>query len=215
MRTHIIPAPVPGPAQLIPGDSAYPPALIQYLGQHAPAAVTALGNLATLQDNTLALFCSVRCPGKLILETYDLAHTLRDAGTTVIGGFHSPMEQECLRVLLRGRQPIIICPARGIDNMRVPAEWKAPLTAGRLLVLSRFGANLRRATAHLAEERNLFVATLANEIFIAYAAPGSKTEAFARQVASWGKPLCTLDDPANANLLALGARPIQPRGVRS
>ena len=159
------------------------------------------------------MFCSVRCPGKLILETYELAHSLRDAGITVIGGFHSPMEQECLRVLLRGRQPVIVCPARGIENMRLPGEWRVALAADRLLLLSPFEGKLRRATARLAYERNEFVAALADEVFIAYAAPGSKTEAFARQAAARGKPLCTLSTPDNANLLGLGARPVQPRSI--
>ena len=147
MRTRKGPASEQGLARLARGDSGYPAALIRYLAQDAPAAVTALGNLAILQRQKLALFCSVRCPGKLILETYHLTHSLRDACITVIGGFHSPMEQECLRVLLRGRQPIIICPARGISNIRLPADWKTGLAASRLLLLSPFAGNLRRATA--------------------------------------------------------------------
>jgi hypothetical protein len=67
----------------------------------------------------LALLCSVRCPGDLILAAYNLVVALRAAGVTVIGGFHAPMERECLR-LLRGRQPVIVCPARGVERMRVP-----------------------------------------------------------------------------------------------
>jgi predicted Rossmann fold nucleotide-binding protein DprA/Smf involved in DNA uptake len=213
MRAAITATPQQGLAWLSRGDSSYPAALIQYLGQEAPATLTARGNMAIIQQKKLALFCSIRCPGKLILETYDLAHTLRDAGITVIGGFHSPMERECLRVLLRGRQPIIVCPARGIEKIRLPADWQVALAAGRLLILSPFGAPLRRATAELARERNYFVAALADEVFIAYAAPGGKAEAFAREVVDRGKRLFTLDDPANANLLALGARPAQPRSI--
>jgi predicted Rossmann fold nucleotide-binding protein DprA/Smf involved in DNA uptake len=136
---------------------------------------------------------------------------LRDAGVTVIGGFHSPMEREFLAALLRGRQPVIICPARGLGDLRVHAEWKKPLEDGRLLVLSPFEEKLRRATAALAQERNRFVGALADEVFIAYAAAGGKTEAFAREIIAWGKPVYTLDDPANAGLVALGARPITPR----
>ncbi len=81
----------------------------------------AIGDAQILNVGLLALFCSVRCPGDLILKTYDLARTLRDAGVPVIGGFHSPMEKECLRLLLRGQQPVVVCPARNIENMRVPS----------------------------------------------------------------------------------------------
>ncbi|MBA3707606.1 MAG: hypothetical protein H0W83_02155, partial [Planctomycetes bacterium] len=60
------------------------------------------------------------------------------AGVAVIGGFHSPMEQECLALLLKGRQPIVICPARGIDEMRLAIAWREAISAGRLLVISPF-----------------------------------------------------------------------------
>jgi predicted Rossmann fold nucleotide-binding protein DprA/Smf involved in DNA uptake len=100
---------------------------------------------------------------------------LRDAGVAVIGGFHSPMEKECLNLLLRGKQPIVICPARGLQRMRIPPAWKTPLESGRLLILSPFGEEHRRVTADLAAQRNQFVAALADKVFIAHAATGSKT----------------------------------------
>jgi predicted Rossmann fold nucleotide-binding protein DprA/Smf involved in DNA uptake len=170
----------------------------------------ALGNRAILEGRKLAVFCSVRCPGKLVLQAYDLAQRLRDAGVTVIGGFHSPMEQECLRLLLRGRQPVIVCPARSLQRMRVPAEWKAPIEAGRLLILSPFGGQQRRATADLAAARNAFVASLADELFVAYAEPGGKTERLCREALAQGKPVLTFEASENMNLIALGARPVRP-----
>ena len=170
------------------------------------------GNLRLLDEPLTALFCSKGCPGDLILRTYDLARFMRDAGVPVIGGFHTPMEKECLRLLLRGSQPVVVCPARGIDNMRVPREWRAALDDDRLLVYSSFPAAVRRPTAALAARRNDLVASLASRVFIAHAAPGSKTEAFARRLAESGKPLLTLDSPANANLAAMGAEVFDPTG---
>jgi len=116
-------------------------------------------------------------------------------------------------LLLRGTQSIIICPARSLKRMRIPAEWKALLAEGRLLHHSPFTANNRRATAGLAQKRNEFVARLADKVFVAHAAPGSKTERFCRDVLSWGKPLLTLENDDNAPLLALGAKPVQPEDV--
>ena len=115
------------------------------------------------------------------------------------------MEKECLRLLLRGQQPVVICPARSIENMRIPADWRPALNGGRLLVLSPFPSRQRRPTAETSELRNGLVATLADRVFIAHAAPGSKTEAFARNLAATGKTLLTLDSPANANLAGMGA----------
>jgi hypothetical protein len=100
-----------------------------------------------------------------------LAHT----GRCVISGFHSPVEKECLRILLCGPQPIIICPARSLENLRLPSDWKAPLAGGRLLILSCFPAAQRRATAELA--------ALADEVWFAHIAPGGQMERMANQIA--------------------------------
>ena len=172
------------------------------------------GSLRLLEEPLTALFCSNRCPGDLILKTYDLARAMRDAGAPVIGGFQTPMEKECLRLLLRGGQPVVVCPARGIENMRVPRDWRGPLQEGRLLALSPFPSTQRRPTAELAARRNDLVADLAQRVFIAHAAPSGKTEAFARKLAASGKPLLTLDSPANANLVEMEAEAIAPEQLR-
>ena len=185
-------------------DQIYPPSLARYLGAGAPAVLHCLGNLDILRKTKLAIFCSARCPGGVILQTYDLALRLRQAAHAGIGGFHSPVEVECLRVLLRGPAPVIVCPAREIAGMRLPVAWRAPLAEGRLLVLSPFSGGERRPTADMAVQRNRFVAALADRIIIAHAAPGGKTEAFCRDLLAWGKPVYTLPDEANSNLALMG-----------
>ncbi|GIW56157.1 MAG: hypothetical protein KatS3mg082_2561 [Nitrospiraceae bacterium] len=170
--------------------------------------VGVLGAVEILRRPALGLFCSIRCPGNVILAVYDLARALRDAGIPVIGGFHTPMEKECLDLLLRGEQPIVVCPARSLEGMRLPAVLKNGVEAGRLALVSPFGARQRRAKADQAEERNRFVAALATEVFIAYAAPNGKTEGLCRSLVASGKPLVTLDLPENSRLLELGAKPV-------
>jgi len=193
-------------------DVRYPVALNTHLGGRAPELISVLGNLEILKRKTLGLFCSVRCPGKLIVQTYDLAHKLRHAGVTVIGGFHSPMERQCLATLLRSPHPVILCPARGLPK-RVPAEFRLPLEEARLLVLSPFADSINRADGETASQRNRFVAALADQIFAAYAAPDSNTERFCQEILAWRKPLYTFADAANENLLALGAQPINPNDL--
>ena len=171
-----------------------------------PPDTAHIGNLRLLYEPMTALFCSNRCPGDLILKTYDLARAIRDAAVPVIGGFQTPMERECLRLLLRGAQPVVICPARGIQNMRIPHDWRHPLKEGRLLVLSPFPSTRRRPTAELSAQRNELVANLAHRVFVAHAAHGGKIESLVRTLSESSKPLLTLDSPANANLVGLGAR---------
>ncbi len=188
----------------------YPPSLALYLGNQAPENITCLGNINALNDKKLSLFCSVKCPGNLILQTYDFVQILRQTGITVIGGFHSPMEQECLRILLRGTQAVIVCPARSIYGMRLKKEFKQPLADGRLLFLSPFTKDQRRVTTETAIIRNRFVAAMADSIFVAHASPGSKMEQLCREIFSWRKPLYMLEDAANGNIISLGAIPVKP-----
>ena len=188
-------------------DDRYPQTLNQSLENRAPKYIFAIGNLDLLRQETIALFCSVKCPGNLILKTYDLARQLRDAKTAVISGFHSPMEKECLSLLLRGEQPIIWCLAKRLTPTRLPKEYANALSRGRLLMLSPFGEKIKRADEDTARIRNDFVAALANRVFVAHAASGGKTEKFCRKVIWWRKPLLTFQDPSNIALLNLGALP--------
>ena len=88
--------------------------------------------------------------------------------------------------------------------MRIPHDWRTALEEDRLLVLSPFPSTRRRPTAELSAQRNELVTDLAD------AAPGSKTEAFARKLAASGKPLLTLNSPANTNLVEMGAEVFDP-----
>lgn len=186
--------------------SPYFPAALQN-GAFIPPChrIWALGNIEILQARPLGFFCSAKCPGNVIVHTYDLARVLRDAGVPVIGGFHAPMEKECLELLLRGTAPVVICPARGIAQMRLPAPWRILLAEGRLLMLSPFAPHQRRPTAALAEQRNRFAATLAEDIFVAHASAGSRTEQRCRDMMAHGKRVYSFDLPENRHLVQCGA----------
>lgn len=163
-----------------------------------------IGNLELLERPLLGFFCSMQCPGAVIVRSYDIARELRDRDVPVIGGFHSPMEKDCLDILLRGTQPVVVCPARGIERMRVPGTWRSGTAAGRILLLSPFPARQRRPTKALAEQRNRMVGALASRFLAAHAAPGSKTERLCRELLAAGKPGYVID--ADRHLLEAGAR---------
>lgn len=204
---------MPKTVNLHKNNPNYPPALKEHLRDDAPQRIALLGNLDILNHKLVALFCSVKCPGTLILHTYDMAQILRETSLAVIGGFHSPMEKECLTILLRGKQPVIACPARGIEGMRIKAEFKKPFDDGRLLILSPFKENQRRPTIKATRYRDLFVAALSYIIFVAHAEPSSKTEELCRQILSWQKPLYTFESDYNKNIIDMGARSVKPEDV--
>jgi predicted Rossmann fold nucleotide-binding protein DprA/Smf involved in DNA uptake len=164
----------------------------------------AIGDLDILNTPLLSFFCSTKCPGSVIVQVYDLARAMRDSGISVISGFHSPMEKECLNMLLRGRQSIVICPARNIERIRLPTAWRKPINEGRMLVISPFGGSQRRPTAELAQQRNLFVASLASTVVIAHASAGSRADRLSAGMVASGKAVLTLALPENARLINQG-----------
>jgi predicted Rossmann fold nucleotide-binding protein DprA/Smf involved in DNA uptake len=167
-----------------------------------------LGNPDVLNHKKLAFFCSVKCPGHLILKAHDLSQSLKQTGVTVVGGFHSPVERECLTILLRGSQPIIVCPARSLKGMRMGREFEKPLEEGRVLFLSPFKESQGRNTVETATERNRFVAALADAVFIVHASPNSKMEKFCHEVVRLGKDLYTFESDANKFLINFGGKPL-------
>jgi len=166
--------------------------------------IWAIGNLDILETRLVGFFCSSKCPGNVIVQIYDLARALRDSGISVISGFHSPMAQECLDLLLCGTQPVALCPARNIEQIRLPAAWRTPIAERRMLILSPFGAPYRRPTADLADQRNRFVSALANAVVIAHANLVSKIDRLHAGMVASGKRVYTLDLPENTSLMSQG-----------
>lgn len=187
------------------GGSDYPAVLVDRLGDVAPRAIHAMGNTAILRKRLLGLVCSIQCPGSIVIQTFDAMRALRDAGIVVVGGFHSPMESECLDILLRGEQPAMFCPAKSLRGLRLGTEGRKALKDGRLLVITPFGDEVKRTTSEQAVLRNEMVAALADVVLVPHAAPGGKTEATARNILARGQSLFTFDDENNAHLLRAGA----------
>ena len=178
------------PLQVIDrGSDSYPNVLAERLGKNAPVQLWTIGHLDLLGFPKTALFCSKSCPGDAILKAMDQAQKWRNRGRCVISGFHSPIEKECLQILLRGSQPITICPARSVEGMRIPTEWGEGITSGRILLLSPFEPSQRRVSAILSEQRNRLVAALADEVYLTHITPGGKTAGLIEQISGWGIPI--------------------------
>lgn len=199
---------MPDPLIRLDGSApGYPSRLrSQGLAERYPS-LAVVGDPRLLDQPLLGLLCSMRCPGRVILSAYDLARALRDAAVPVVGGFHSRMEKECLELLLRGAQPVVICPARSIERIRIPPPWRKGIEAGRVLVVSPFDDPARRVSSTFAARRNRFVVALAQEVMVLHANPGGRIEGLCRELATAGTCFWTLDLPENAAALQAGARP--------
>ena len=173
-------------------DNAYPDRLIRRLGLDAPQSIAAVGSLAPLRSRMTAFLCSKETPGATILKAFDQAAAWRNAGRCVISGFHSPLEQQCLDILLRGKQPIVIALPRALGTVRLPAPHRKALDEGRLTILSQFLPTEKRATTDLARQRNRFVAALADEVVFAFVSPNGNLSGLRNEIRGWGAQICEL-----------------------
>ena len=116
---------IPEVLTLTPSQALWPRQLDERLESVAPSSLWIIGNQGLLAERKVGLFCSVRCPDDTALRAYDACRKLRDEGMTLISGFHSPVEKECLKILLQGTQPIIVCSgavaAKNADSGRMEA----------------------------------------------------------------------------------------------
>ena len=130
-----------------------------------------IGNVALLEHSKTGLLCSRKCPADKILEAYERFKVwAANPEMTVVSGFHSPVEKECLRLLLKGRANIILCLAREVEHMRLFKDWKAALDAGRMLILSPFAE--KRADTRTTQLRNQLILDFTDNLYIPYASVG-------------------------------------------
>lgn len=161
----------------------------------------------------LLVAASQSCPPTIVFAVLDIAGALRTVLSHLIGGFQTPLEQDCLDILFKGTQPITICPARSVASVRTLYKgklWQAVkqgMAEGRVTLESPFPDCVTRATKQTAIVRNTWMVERADAVLILHATPGGETERMATLAVELGKPLATLDHPANRHLIDLGAYP--------
>ena len=88
-----------------------------------------------------------------------------------MSGFHSPLEQSALKLLLQAKSPVLAVIARPLEGVRLGREWMTAIAEGRMAVVSSHTAK-GRLSEILAVERNDVVTLLASRIVISHSEPG-------------------------------------------
>jgi len=156
-----------------PAPVFLPAILRDRLGTSAPEQLAGVGNVALLDEPLLGLLSSRECPGHVLLETLERVPEWVKAGQVIVSGFHSPLEQQVLRSVLRRSGRVVKVLARGMTDYRPTPEEREPLTSGRILVVSAFAPEVRRTTRETALARNRLVLALSTEIVVPHVAEGS------------------------------------------
>jgi putative transposase len=149
--------------------------LVQH-GIHNGQAFRMIGNPALLNREKIAMLCSRDCPPCVLADAEQRARSAGH-GHCFIGGFHSLPEQSILRALLESQARLICCPARGIDTIRIPADWLPALEANRMLILEMRD---RAGDLTAAEERNKFVLDCAEKRWLPHVSRGGMLDRLLR-----------------------------------
>jgi hypothetical protein len=129
-----------------------------------------------------AFFASRQCSGAAIRAAMDWAVEQARSKSPVISGFHSPLEQSVLKVMLTADAPCVIVIARKLEHSHLPPAWLRALREEKAAVVSVENST-QRLTAELAVRRNDWVAEHAARIVVAHASPEGNLMSQAMQ---WG-----------------------------
>lgn len=126
---------------------------------------------------------------------------------TFVGGWHSLMEKEALRILSRNSAPIIFCVAKSLQRFIPPADIEHRLKEGHALLLTHCSPKAKRISREASVRRNRLVMGLARALLILSAPEGSSSLELAKSALHHGKPVLTPEHGLNKQLLTAGAVP--------
>lgn len=153
-----------------PAPVTLPPTFAQRVGAEIATRIVGAGETVLLAEPLLGLIASRECPGHVLIETLDLVPGWVKAGRVIVSGFHSPLEQQVLRSVLRRKGRVVKVLARGMTDYRPAAEERESLATGRMLVITTCPPAMRRTTRESALARNRLMLALASEVVVPYVA---------------------------------------------
>lgn len=165
-----------------PNPIILPPNCAQHTAAEIASRTVGFGESALLAEPLLGLIASRECPGHVLLEALDRVPEWVKAGRVIVSGFHSPLEQQVLRSVLRRKAGRVVkVLARGMSDYRPSNDEREPLATGRMLVITAFPPDVRRTTRETALARNRLVLTLASEVVVPFFAEGSPLATLLRE----------------------------------
>jgi len=150
----------------------------QRVGAEFAARIIGNGETSLIDKPLLGLIASRECPGNVLLATLERVPQWVKAGRVIISGFHSPLEQQVLRSLLRrnGYAIKVLACCFSASGYRLAKEEQDAFANGRLLIISAFGADTPRVTRVSAIKRNELVIALSTEVVTPFISKGSPLE---------------------------------------
>lgn len=191
------------------------PAGLERFFDNKPPKLWHMGDPSILNDRLLGIISARSIQPDLALKTSELLRQLVSLNTAFISGWHSPLEEEALRILLTGSPRIIFCTAKSLDKFKPSPEIKEFVDQGRALLLTHCSPKAKRISRDASLRRNQLVVGLARVILVLSAPQGSASLKLAKTAVDLGKPVFTPQHQMNQGLLASNALPATLENIRS
>jgi predicted Rossmann fold nucleotide-binding protein DprA/Smf involved in DNA uptake len=192
-----------------------PPAGVDSFFTRKPSKLWCVGDSAILNRKLLGIISARKIDPDLALKTSELLRQLaRLENLSFIGGWHSPLEEEALNILLAQPVRIIFCLPKDLRRFVPPPEIRKPISEGQLLLLTHCSPKAKRISRDASLRRNLLIAALSQGLLVLAAPPGSRSLKLAQKAISLGRPVFTPQHWMNEGLLSSGALPATTENVQ-
>jgi len=134
------------------------------------------GNLDIVKKYPIiGVLASGKAPGPVVWESYQFFYALRDAGVTIAGGWHSPLEKGILDALIEGKANVAFFAAKGLKARGFQQKFKLLDRTSRGLMISPFPDNVTKINSTEGPRlRNELLAAISDVLLIPYIKPGGK-----------------------------------------
>jgi predicted Rossmann fold nucleotide-binding protein DprA/Smf involved in DNA uptake len=193
-----------------------PPASLGAFFDSKSAKIWGLGDSTILDRRLLGVISARQIDSDLALKSSQLLKQLasfREAA--FVGGWHSPLEEEALHILLAQTAPVVFCLPKALNRFVPSADIANRVNEGQVLLLTHCSPRAKRISRDASIRRNRLVMGIATALLVLSAPAGSATLNLANSALRRGKPVLTPEHPMNKDLLSCGALPATFDNVRA
>jgi len=194
------------------GFLEYPKGLNPFLDKQS-SRLWYKGKCSILNGKLVGIVSARRIEPDLALKASEVVRELATLEVGFISGWHSPLEEEALRILITRSARVIFCTAKSLDRFNPSPEVKDLVSQGRALLLTHCSPKAKRISRDASLRRNQLVVGLADGLVVLSAPEGSASFKLARLAVSLRKPVFAPPHPINARLLASGVVPATSESI--
>lgn len=173
-----------------------------------PPKLWCLGEQAILNRRLLGIISARRFDSVLALKSSEILKQVSALKEVAfIGGWHSPLEEEALGILLAQGASLVVCVSKSLKRFIPSNEINRRIEQREALLLTHCSPKAKRISRGASIRRNELVVGLAAGLLVLSAPPGSATLTLAKSALRPDKPVLTPEHTMNKELLAAGGLP--------